>query len=545
MQFLTQIRNRRPALALTSMALAGALVLTACGGDGGNNDEPSSKELTKSDIFTQGWVGEQSDADPVAGGTLSFAEYGEARSFDTTKTYATGATGGNVLAALYDTLMRYDRDADAWVPQLAESLESNDDQTVWTLKLREGVTFSDGTPVDAKAVVGSLGYYMANYGYGSITMLTNGAKMKPIDDLTVEFTVARPWATFPAMLSGGPGMIMAPAAYKDPANFKPIGAGAFELEKYTPQSETLLKARPDYYGGAPNLEKLRFVTLGADSAKVESLENGDVNGAWIRTDNVVEKAREDGHEGYVYVYGSGVMININGREGRPGEDIRVRQALAMAFDNQSYVDRAKEGAGIASKSLFADSSPWSTGVETPDVDVEAAKALLDEAKADGYDGKIGYLVASDPAAQAAGVQVEAQLEAVGFDVTLDVAESITDLVQRAYVDHDFDLTQGASNVPDEDPFGALYEWLYSQSPTNGGGYANEEVDKLLGELQAVGDDPEAGAEVMKKIETIFQEEVPSIIVGPNAVFVVLDDNTNGVIPTTQGIQFFDEAWIAK
>jgi peptide/nickel transport system substrate-binding protein len=239
------------------------------------------------------------------------------------------------------------------------------------------------------------------------------------------------------------------------------------------------------------------------------------------------------------------MININQREGRPGEDVRVRQAIAFAFDNESYIERGKNGAGIPSKAIFPETSPWATGVQTPELDREKATELLDAAKADGYDGKISFLAAGDPASQAAGVQVEAQLEAVGFDVTLEAAESITDLTTRVYVEHDFDLTQGASNVGDEDPYGALHEWLYSTSPTNGGAYASEEMDGLLGELQAVGDNPEAGAEAMTKIETLFHEDVPAVIISPTAVFIVMADETYGIQPSTQALQLFDEAWIAK
>ena len=74
-------------------------------------------------------------------------------------------------------------------------------------------------------------------------MLANQTKMKKVDDRTVEFANAGPWATFPAMLAGGPGMITAPAAYKDPEAFKPIGAGPFELDAYKP-GEELAPPRP-------------------------------------------------------------------------------------------------------------------------------------------------------------------------------------------------------------------------------------------------------------------------------------------------------------
>jgi peptide/nickel transport system substrate-binding protein len=533
----------------TGLLVAGALAMAGCANSADANKQDGSSEgtagLTKDDIYSQGWVGKQSDADPVKGGTLTMADYAETRSLNPTESYANGAAAGNAMAAVYDELMRYDFESATWVPQLAESLESNDDQTVWTLKLRKGVTFSDGSPLNADAVIGSMGYYMANYGYQSLTLLANQAKMKKVDDLTVEFTVAAPWATFPAMLSGGPGMIMAPAAYKDPKKFQPIGAGPFELEKYSPAEELVLAAREDYWDGAPNLDKLRFVWLGADDAKLESMDAGEVDAAFVRNPVAVEQARKDGYGGYMYVVGAGAQFTINAREGRPGEDIRVRQAIAHAFNNEAYLERAMQGAGIPSKSIFADSSPWSTGVEAPAYDLEQARKLLDEAKADGYDGKISYVASADPAAQQGAVQLEAQLEAVGFDVTVEGIDNIADLTRRVYVDHDFDMAQGATSIGNEDPYGAMNEWLSGQSPTNGSGLVSSELDERLRALQAVADNPDEGADAMKAIEEQFQKEVPAVIINPAGNFYVMQDGVNGILPTTQGIVLFGHAWKAE
>ena len=381
----------------TGLLAAGAIVLAGCADSSeretDNTSGASDDGLSKSEIYTQGWVGEgrPSDGEPQQGGTLTMADYAETRSLNPTESYAVGAAAGNTLAAVYDTLVRFDHDAGEWVPQLAESLEPNDDNTVWTLTLPEGVEFSDGTPVNADAVIGSIGYYMANYGYQALTMISSGTEMKKVDDRTVEFTVAVPWATFPAMLAGGPGMIMAPAAYDDPENFEPIGAGAFELENYSPAEELVLTAREDYHGGAPNIDKLRFVWLASDDARVESFASGEIDAGFVRNPGAVEDAREEGFEGYMYVVGAGAQFTINTREGRPGADPRVRQAIAHAFDNESYLERAADGAGIPSKNIFAESSPWFNDAEPREYDPEEAKRLLEEAKAEGYDGKISFV----------------------------------------------------------------------------------------------------------------------------------------------------------
>ena len=528
-------------LLVGAMALAGCADSSESSGDGGPGSSDSGA-LSDAEIYSQGWVGEESGGEPTKGGTLTMADYAEARSLNPVEGYANGAAAGNPLAAVYDVLVRYDFDAEEWTPHAAESLESNEDQTVWTLTLRDDVKFSDGTPLDADAVIGSMGYYMQNYGYQSLTLLANQTEMKKVDDQTVEFKVATPWATFPAMLAGGPGMIMAPAAYDQPEKFEPIGAGPFELETYAPAEELVLTAREDYWGGAPNLDKLRFVWLGADDAKLESMDAGEVDAAFVRSPVAVEKAREDGYRGYMYVVGAGAQLTINAREGRPGEDPRVRQAIAHAFDNEAYLERAAKGAGIPSKSIFAESSKWFTGVETPEFDQEKARSLLEEAKADGYDGKISFIASADPTAQQAAVQLEAQLEAVGFDVTVDGIDNIADLTRRVYVDHDFDLAQGATSIGDEDPYGAISEWLFSQSPTNAGGYASEKMDGLLREFQAVADDPAEGLEKMTAIEELFHKDVPAVIVNPAGNFVVMQEGVSGIVPNTQTILLFHDAW---
>ena len=101
-----------------------------------------------------GILGDQGDGGtPVRGGALSSALYTPVASLDPTVTQAAGATGGTEMAAVYDVLMRYDSRSQTFEPQLAKSIEERSDHRTWTLKLRDGVTFSDGTPLAADAVV--------------------------------------------------------------------------------------------------------------------------------------------------------------------------------------------------------------------------------------------------------------------------------------------------------------------------------------------------------------------------------------------------------
>ncbi len=530
---------------ITGMVLGAALVLAGCSDSSERKPDAAPEPHEKAAIYTQGLVDEHpASGDPVSGGTLTVAEYGEARSLDPLVTYANGALGGSALAAVYDTLMRYDYESKAWEPKLAESLTTEDNK-LWTLKLREGVKFSDGTPLDADAVAQSMNNYLDSNGFQSPVVKASLPTISAADDLTVEVQFLKPWATFPAVLSGGLGMIVAPASYKDPLNFKAVGAGAFELDHYSPAEELVLKKRADYWDGEAYLDKLRFVWLGSDDAKLDSMNTGEIDSAFVRSQSVSEAARSEGYDGMMYVVGGGSTLNINMREGRPGSDVRVRKAIELAFDNATYLERGQGGAGIPSKSIFAETSPWATGVKYPEPDVKAAAKLVDEAKADGYDGKLSYLTAADPTSQNAAVTAKALFEAAGFDVQLESVDNIADMTGRIYIEKDFDLAIAAASIGDEDPYGPLRTAFHPSSPQNLTGVSDQRLSDMLDRLASMADDPAKGADMMKAIEERLVELVPSVNINPSGNYLFWQENVHGVSPTVYQMLHYDKAWMGK
>lgn len=537
------MRNRITTRSRVAIALlASTLLVTGCASSDGDDDaEGGDSSLSKEEIYTAGVVGVDGDpGEPVDGGTLTVADYSEARSLDPTQTIPNGAAGGNALSAVYDVLMRYNVETDAFEPWLAESL-ATEDNTTWTLTLRDGVTFSDGTPLDAVAVVSSLGYYMQNAGYNTLLLATNIKDMKPEGDNKVVFTLNQPWITFPNMLASGPGMVMAPAAYANgPEKFEAIGAGPFVLESYKPAEELVLSAREDYWNGTPHLEKLRFVWLGSDEDRLNSLTGGSVDVANIRAPQTVEKAREEGVAGLMSPNGLGSMFWLNNREGRAASDVRVRQAINLAIDPEVYAERVSGGAGLPGRNIYSPSAPYYTDVETIDFDQERAKDLLEEAKADGYDGKLTYIGQSDQASQTGAVTIEAMLEAVGFEVELDLLRNIADQTQRIYVTHDYDLAVSAMSIPDEDAYSRLATNLNSQSPQNPSGYANPEMDDLIAQLQSAEGD--AATELLTQINELWQETVPGVAMAAGAFFIPWNDDVHGLTGTSEMLLLFGEAW---
>ena len=534
---------------IAALLSIGALAISGCastddsegGGGGGAGD---SGDLSIGDIYRTGLVGVEDDpGEPVIGGTLRVAEYGEVATLDPARTYSTGSTGMNVMAAVYDTLLRYDPETGEYEPQLAESLESDDDIT-WTLKLREGVTFTDGTPLDAEAVIGSLEYYIASYGFQGNLIQAAAKSMKAVDDTTVVFTLNRPWTTFPNMLASGPGLIMAPAAYANPEKFTPIGAGPFVFESQSQGESLVVTANEDYVGGRPALDKIEFVILGADVTKYESLEAGEVDVAYVRSDDVVQEARRAGWPGMVNAVSGARTITLNARPDSATGDVRVRQAVSAALDAELYLERSTGAGELADRALMAENSEWNTGNEPPSVDVDRAKELLEEAKADGFDGTLRFLTQSDATSRDGAVAIKAMLEAAGFTIELDLVNSIAEQTKKIYVDGDFDLATGSASIFDQDPYASMSEPLSSTSMSNPGRYANPEMDRLLSELQGLSG-PEEGGDTMAQIEEIFYEDVPFISLAKGVFYNVWDESVHGIKPTSQTAILFDDAWIAE
>ncbi len=507
------------------------------GGDGAGERGSDGEET----LFTTGLVNVEDAGDPVQGGTLRVVEYSEAKTLNPTQTYGTGATGLIVMASVYDTLVRYDAESQSYEPQLAESLESEDD-TTWTLKLREGTTFSDGTPLNAEAVKSSLEYYTASYGYRGDQILANLESMEATDDTTVTFTFNKPWATFPNAMAGGPGLIMAPASYKNPEKFVPIGAGPFKLESQAPGEKTVVTANEDYVNGRPNLDSIEFVVINTDQAKIDSLEGGEVDVVYLRQDDVVKSAFDQGLPGAVTAVSGTRTLALNAREGSATSDPRVRQAINLAFDAGTWMQRVVGSEELANRELMDSFSEWNTDVPAVEPDLEQAKKLVEEAKADGFDGKVRYLSPSDTQSQAGAVATKAMLENVGFEVTLDPLNNIADQVQKVYVDGDFDIATSAASILDNDPYGGLFNPLYSTSVSNPGRYANPEMDKLLDELAGAAS-PDEGLETMTSIEELWKEDVPYINISGGSYFNVWSKKVHGVKATTETSILFDEAWI--
>ena len=529
--------NRR--LAAVTLAITASMFLASCADSGSSSSGGESAE--SGSALKIGMVNEQTDpGTPTKGGTLTFSGYSAVTTLDPAKSQAAGSAGGSELGAIYDVLVRYDGVQQKFVPQLAESLEPSSDTKSWTLKLRDGVTFSDGTPFDSKAVAASLTRYVTNRGPSSAVWAAKVASMDTPDATTVVFNLSSPWTGIQSMLAAGPGMIVSPTAQQG-ETFTPIGAGAFTLEKFSPNEELLLAARPDYYGGAPNVDKLKLISIVGAQATADALKTGGIDATYIRTLAPILDLINNGNPGFLDIPSLGYIANVNMAEGRPGSDLRIRQAMALAIDPETLNTRVNNGQGLPGQVIFQDTSRWHNDVAPIGLDAAKAKELLDAAKADGYDGKVTYLAMQEPTAQATALGVQAMLNAVGFDAQIEYVTGAADLIKRMYVDHNYDMSSAAVSVPEADPFERLYSSLKSTSPNNTIGFSDAQMDTLIDQLGVATTDADKKA-VLAKIQERTNETVPWQVWGNVPQIDVWNENVHGVKLNIDGIVLFDEVW---
>ncbi|WP_137723529.1 ABC transporter substrate-binding protein [Prescottella subtropica] len=521
---------------LVAAVLASTLVLAGCASSDGGGSAGGGDTRTPPAV---GLVGDQ-DGTPGSVPQLTFSVQALAATLDPAKTAARGGSGGDELAAVYDVLLRYDETTGEYVPRLAESLTADGAGTVWTLKLRPGVTFSDGTPLDAAAVVASIDRYNTNKGNGATVWTEAVESSTAVDPATVEFRLRTQWPTFPSMLALGHGMIVAPSAGSGDA-FTPIGAGPFVLERYAPSEERVLTARAGYWNGKPNADRIRFVQLSGSRENLESLQTNGIDIGVLRGNpQAIYDALDADYPGSFSILNSGGAELVNNREGRPGADVRVRKAIALAIDPELVGQRGDDGLGLPGKAMFSELSRWATDVEGVPYDPDAARKLLGEAKADGYDGVLNYIVLQEPTESAIGLAVQSLLQAVGFTVNITNANNPGDIIKQVYVQHDYDMAHAGIGLYEAIPYLGLQTVVSDSSTSNFAGYSDPRMDALLDKLQAAaGDDAIRG--VLAEIQELWNETVPSVPVSSVMIYVAWQPNVRGVVPTATGIMLLDKA----
>jgi peptide/nickel transport system substrate-binding protein len=325
-----------------------------------------------------------------------------------------------VAQAVYEPLLRYTEDGEL-VPWLAESYEMSADSRTLTLDLRDGVDFTDGVPFDAETVAASLDrIFHPLEGENTGGRLVDGwhPEVEAVDDDTIEITSDRPMRGEWFINFGNLG-IVSPEALESPESLAQdsAGTGPYLIDEIVPDSSVSFVRNPEYWNpDAFPFDTVTMTVYDDDVAALNALQGGQLDASYVLDLALANGAVAQGGLELNTGVGLSPSIYFTDRAGEalpPLADVRVRQAINMAFDREGINDSLNFGLGEVSSQPFL---PWEAAyVEGGDdrypFDVEAAEELMAEAGyADGFDLTIasvpGFTDFYEPALQNALAQID-------------------------------------------------------------------------------------------------------------------------------------------
>ena len=426
-------------------------------------------------------------------------------------------------AGIYETLFKYNDEMEL-TPELATGHTQISD-TVWDIQLREGVTFHDGTPFNADAVVHSIGRVMDESNSRS-SEYDHIASIVAQDDYTVRITTTDPYAPTIASLTDPLVSIVSPDA-SDLAS-DPVGTGPFVYDSNEFGASMSVVRNPDYWGGGVKLESVTLTYVSDSTTRATMLESGDADMArglpYPQVSTIEGKSNLD----VVSKETMRAYFMFVNTEKAPLDDVRVRQAINYAIDRDEVVDVALEGVGgVSARGVFPSIFPWANDelVGYPHNQATALSLLADAGITDidsdgvlelssGEDFTLNIMTYTSRAAMQPSVEViESQLEDIGIDVTIELLGSSA--IKAAMVDGTYDMAFYSYGVaPSGDPDYYLTAHFDSTAGYKENGwirYTNTEVNSLLSSARQEMD-LDARKDYCDQAQAIIVEESPEMFI---------------------------------
>ncbi|SLN53528.1 ABC transporter substrate-binding protein [Roseisalinus antarcticus] len=438
-------------------------------------------------------------------------------------------------------------DTETVVPLYAESWTSNEDGTVWTLRLRQGILFPSGNELTAHDVKWSKDRAFAAQanvaGIYRIIGLTEADQVKVIDDYTVEFTQSTPSALTSqiqiiSLYVYDSELLQENATEDDPwaqayVNQTPQDGGAYNVSEYRPGEEIVLTANPNFPGEPPAVQTISLQVVPAPANRRLLLQNGDV-------DIALGLARRDaqdmaGVEGLTLLSSPNnefVFVPMN-MAMAPFDNAGVRKALAMAVPYEALIRSVYNGDARPLKSPVPIDMPGHSEIGYPFAyDVEAATAALAEAGyPDGFETSI-VITSGDVDAERIAVLLQASFAAIGVTLEIETVDPAT--LQQRRRDRTVPLQVAAGQMWVND-----VEYLLAVALTEGGflnyaNYSSDVVNGILASLQGELDTDTRMALITEAQEQLA-EDVPWLCLAQPNFVLPISDRVGGWVQPVDGL----------
>lgn len=447
-----------------------------------------------------------------AAGTLVFGANGEPVSLESGN--ITDGISILVQRQIYDTLVDFKDGTTDLKPGLATSWRSNADATSWTFNLRRNVKFTDGTPVDADAIIFNLSRWWDKahpYGfrdqgrtYEIIGDLLGGYKgdktaviknIVKVNDYTVRVDLNSPSSVFPNVIGSGYFGIASPTAIKkDGAKYgtpasTPVGSGPFTFESWKTGDRVTLKANKDYWGAKARVDTVIIRSIKDAAQRLNELKAGTIDFTSDLTPDSLKSIQADKNLVAVKRPSFNVgFVAMNNRNQYLKND-KVRQAISMAINKKAIVDAFWNGLGVSNASFLPPVMAWANSSKVPadyKFDPQAAKKMLaDAGYPNGFSIDLWYMPVSRPyfpTPKPIAEAIAADLSAIGVKVNLKT-EDWAKYLQDRNKEPGFDMYMigWTGDYGDPDNFYGAY---YGPNASDDINWQNADVNSLLAKGRA-------------------------------------------------------------
>ena len=409
---------------------------------------------------------------------------------------AAGAIDSVLYTNVFEGLTRFMGDGSV-VPGLAESWEISEDGLTYTFKLREGVTFHDGTTMDAEDVKFTLDRINAEDSANAQKALYAAiSQVNVIDPQTVEVKLSEPNGNMLFNLAWGDAVIVAPETV-EAIKQTPIGTGAFKFENWNQGDKITLTRNDDYWGEAPALASATFKFISDPTAAFASVmaEDVDVFTGFPAPENIPQFEADPRFQVLIGSTEGETILSINNKR-EPFDNVKVREAVAHAIYRQAIIDGAMFGYGTPIGTHFAPHNPdYVDLAEMSSYDPEKSKALLAEAGfPDGFETTLHLPPPSY--ARRGGEIIAAQLAEVGIKAQITNVEW-AQWLETVFKGKDFGLSIVSHTEPMDINIYANPDYYFQ--------YDNAEFQSLITEFNKTAE-PAARTEMLAKAQRMIAED---------------------------------------
>jgi peptide/nickel transport system substrate-binding protein len=400
-------------------ALGVGPLLAACGG-AGTSASPSASVA----------------ASPKMGGVLRAGITGGSSSDTYDALNAVTQTDWARIMQVYQPLFEFDQNANS-IPCLAEEMTPNADATVWTIRLRAGVTWHDGKPLTPEDVMYTFRRILdpKNPLPGALIIApVDKANMKKIDAQTLQVGCTSPFSNFPEAVTTIGYVLIVPDGYDPKA--PPNGTGPFMADTFTPGQQTTLKRFPNYWQSEqPYLDKVVITNYPDETAQTNALASGQVDVVNTLSTDILSALTSQGKKTLISPGGGWTPFTMR-VDIPPFDDVRVRQAMRLIVDRQQMLELVFAGNGSIGNDVFSIWDPdYNTQLPQRTQDIEQAKSLLKAAGREGLTVELRTADVAQGVVKASQVFAQ-QAKAAGVTVNL-VKTPVGDYYGTSYLKYPF------------------------------------------------------------------------------------------------------------